>query len=286
MFVVRHEFYKVEYKAQFHIIPIGDVHMGALACDENLLRQTIKRIEENNNFYWIGMGDYCEFIPVGDRKRFDPKSLAKWISVSDLGDISAKQRDRFLDAVSPIANKCLGLVEGNHERTVKKYYERDIFSEILCEIKKKGKFDSDEKLSLGGYGWIQLAFYRNKDGKRRNGNLIKINAHHGFVGGKLAGAKALNMQRWLWTHDADIVLFGHSHNNGVQSEAVMYTDRNCNIKEKIRKGAYCGTFLKRGIEGANTYSEIGGYFPLPTSGIEIILTPFIENVSQQIRIVM
>jgi hypothetical protein len=97
--------------------------------------------------------------------------------------------------------------------------------------------------------------------------------HHGFVGGKLAGAKALDMQRWLWNHNADLVIFGHSHNTGAQREAVEEVDKADKIKVARRVGCYAGTFLHTTAEGATTYSEIKGYPPLPVGHVEIILTP-------------
>ena len=41
------------------ITPLFDTHVGNAACDEVLLRQTVKRIAKEKNHYWIGGGDYC-----------------------------------------------------------------------------------------------------------------------------------------------------------------------------------------------------------------------------------
>jgi len=256
------------------IMPLGDIHIGAKACDEKLFRQSVKYIKDNN-LYWIGMGDYCDFINKKD-PRFDLASLADWIQRPELADLAKAQRNRFLDIVRPIASRCLGLIAGNHEGTIYKHYERDIYSDIVTGVKEAGGFKDDDRLALGYSGWIRLQFGRK--GSKQDRRTIMVNLHHGFVGGKLAGAKALNMQRWLWSHEADIVIFGHSHNTGTQREAVERVNKVNEIVTVDRVGCYAGTYLRTTVEGATTYSEIKGYFPLPMGGVEIYLYPYAEKI--------
>ena len=251
------------------IVPLGDIHIGAAACDEEHFTQTVKYIKDND-CYWIGMGDYCDFINKSD-KRFSVDSLADWIGIKELGDLAKNQERRFLEIVNPIASRCLGLLMGNHEGTILTKYERDIYSNIVTGVKEAGGMKDTDSLALGYSGWLRLRFSRHGSNSRRH---ILINCHHGFVGGKLAGAKALNMQRWLWNHEADLVIFGHSHNISIQREAVEYVDDRDNIAIRDKLGCFSGTFLKTTQEGTTTYSEVKGYFPLPTGGVEIILTPY------------
>jgi len=284
MRVIRRQFYNVKRADEYRIVPIGDVHIGSKACDEGLFRQVVKRVQECDNCYWIGMGDYADFINLKD-KRFDPAILADWLTLADLNDLAAAQRDRFLGIVEPIAGKCLALVEGNHERTITRHYERAIYAEIVSAIKGMAGIDADDRLGLGFCGWLVLSFFRGGKRKRAGGRNVTINLHHGFVGGRLAGAKALNMQRWLWSHDCDIAVFGHSHNQSLQKEAVERVNRGYEVENINRYGCYAGTFLKSGAKDTDTYSEIKGYFPLPVGGrIEIILRPHASDPLQQVRI--
>ena len=264
MNILHREWTHVHRGDVFTLIPLGDVHMGNAACDEKLFLQVVRRIEADPQCYWLGMGDYAEFIQMSD-PRWSPTALAPWIRVSHLGDLARAQRDRFLEMVEPIAAKCLGLVEGNHERSIKRFYERDIYSDLVTGVKDAGGFPADHKLALGYYGWLLLRFTRH-DSRQRS--LIRINVHHGFVGGKLAGAKALNMQRWLWTHEADLVIFGHSHNSAAQVETVERVSRAGKVTRENRIGCYSGSFLS----GAE-YAEQRGYFPLPLGYVEVTLKP-------------
>ena len=275
--------------SEFKISPIGDVHIGAAACAEDDLKKVIKRIQKEDNHYWIGMGDYGDFINMKD-PRFSVSNLADWITREEMIDIAKAQRQRFTNLVKPIAHKCLGLASGNHETAIARHYERDVYGEIVSQIKEDGGFPSDYRLKLGYYGWIKLGFYSSKKKAKKGGlSTININIHHGFVGGKLAGAKALNMQRWLWTHAADLVIFGHSHNTSAQPEAVEYVDKVDNIKIHVRKGMYSGTFLKTvndNDKGINSYSEIAGYFPNPHGVIpEAILYPRNSDENARVKII-
>jgi len=281
MRVIRREFNSISRSDVFTIVPIGDIHIGSASCDESRLRQTIDRVKADDRCYWLGMGDYAEWINRND-PRFEPGSLAKWLTMADLVDLSKAQKDRFLELVRPIAHKCLALVEGNHELTIKRKTERDIFSEIVTGVKGAGKLEDIDLLGLGIYGWLQLIFRRSKEGAT---TMFDINLHHGFVGGRLAGAKALNMQRWLWAHDCDIAIFGHSHNTGVQVEAIETIDRAGNVSIKHRIGAFSGTFRKTINEGGPaTYSEVKGFFPVPLAGVEIQLRPGAKLIEDRIRI--
>jgi len=241
-----------------------------------LLASTVQRIKDDDAAYWVGLGDYCEFINRSD-KRFSVTALADWLKVEHLGDLAKAQRDRFLDYTLPIAHKCLALVSGNHEGAIRRHYERDIHSEIVTAIKQAAGHSADYRLSLDYCGWLLLQFRRDE---RRTRRVIRIYLHHGFVGGKLAGAKALNMQRWLWTHDADLVVFGHSHNTSVQPEAVESVTTAGTIRYQHRIGAYAGTFM-RGAE----YAQQKGYFPLPSSQIEIVLRPGAREQRDRVKVI-
>jgi hypothetical protein len=271
----------------FTVVPLGDLHVGARACDEKRLQNVIKRIANDDKCYWVGLGDYVDAINVRD-PRFAPDALAEWLSVRQLTDIAKAERDRLFSILDPIAGKCLGLIEGNHEAMVKKWFERDIYSEIVSHIKEVGKFKPDHNLAFGYSGWMQLRFAgKGKSrGEPMDGNTRTFNffLHHGFTGGKLKGSKGLEMERWLWTHNADVVIFGHSHNADIMTAAVEAIDKAGNVHVNTRYGCFAGTFLASTVKHATTYSEMKGYYPLPIAGCEIRLLPRSENREDSLRV--
>lgn len=277
MKVIKRAWNGVKRSDTFTIVPLGDVHLGNVACNEDAFKAAVNYIKETGAL-WLGMGDYAEFINRKDF-RFEPDALADWVQVADLADLARAQRERFLEFVEPIAGQCLGLLEGNHERVIKRHYERDIYLEIVNGVKELGGLKG-HNLAFGISGWLRLSFYRGKKRAKSGGTTFDINLHHGFVGGKLAGAKALNMQRWLWNHAADLVIFGHSHNQASQVEAVELLDNKGNITTRQRKGVYAGTFM--GLAG---YAEERGYFPLPLGHVEIVLRPGARYKRDRIKII-
>ncbi len=277
MRVIRREWFDVKRDDMFRLYPIGDIHIGAAACDENRLLRTVDIIANDDQAYWWGQGDYCDFINRSD-PRFSPATLASWIKVADLSDLAHAQVSRFVDIIKPIASKCLAMAEGNHETAITKHYERNVFSEIVTKVKEHGGFPADHQLGLGYSGYLRLGFHRSAEGKKRQGTrLITINLHHGYAGGRLAGGKALSMQRHLWTHSCDIAVFGHSHNTAIQIEAVEEIDGRGKVVYRKRIGAYAGSFLRTANEGAATYSEVKGYLPLPIAGVCVLLQPHANN---------
>lgn len=281
MKVIRHEWYNVSAAREFRIIPIGDVHIGAAACDEDLLIKTVSRIEADPDCYWVGMGDYCEFINRSD-KRFDTSNLASWLQVRHLGDIAKAQRDRFVGIVAPIATKCLGLLKGNHEQTIWARYERDIYSEIVTKIKGEAGLPAEHPLGLGYYGWLQLAFYWGAN-RRGGSRVLKIVGHHGSKAGRLEGSKALDMQRWLWVHDCDLALMGHSHNTQTQAQDVIALTKTGKPIYTTRKGAFTGTFL--GIPTTSDgYAERAGFYHSPVGTITAHLHPCHEDQPRRVRL--
>lgn len=261
---------------------MGDVHIGAASVDEGLFTHMVKAIAADEDAYWIGMGDYCDFIQRSD-PRFDPQSLPSWLSQFE-PDIARAQVMHFIDLVKPIAHKCLGLIQGNHETTIQRHYERDIYSDIVNAVRQEGGFPPDHKLMLGYGGWLRLRFNRGKN-KRNGWSNIVVRLHHGYGGGKLAGAKALNMEKFIWTNDADLCLMGHTHEAGMPlSRSVLALAGNA-VTDRNRIGAWTGTFMRSYGLGHDTYAEVKGYYPRPIGGVECILKAHANKYEDRIRII-
>lgn len=281
MRVIRKDFYGLSRDSEIVVVPIFDVHLGAEACDEKRLAGVVKTIAARDNYYWIGGGDYCDFINRKD-PRFDVESLASWCR--NKPDIVGEQFKRFKEVFRPIAGKCLSLVKGNHEDSILRHYERDIYSDIVTWMKDEAGMKNDAVLGAGVYGWLLLGLYRSKRRQER-GTTVKINLHHGFTGGRLAGAKALNLQKWLWTHECDIALQGHSHNSEMQVEQVEGVSDQGEPWSKRRFGIFCGTFLNSVGAGDGTYSEQKGYLPNGIAYWECRLRAYEQDPSKRIEVV-
>ena len=283
--VLARQFYNVARNHEFTIVPIGDIHIGAAGCDEGLLKETVKYIKSKPRAYWIGMGDYLDCINRSD-PRFDPKTLPSWVTVLHMSDLVGAQLDRFMKIIEPIADRCLCMLTGNHEDSVLKYYERDVYHEITSRIKLMAGFPDDYRLQLDYYGWLILQFYsQDHAGDGSRATRLTLNLHHGFGGGKLKGAKALQMERWSKEHDADLTIFGHTHNADAFRMAVEYVDNGGNVQVQTRRGVYSGTYLTNNNGSGSTYAERKGYGPIAIGGVEIMLKPHAHRREQMIRVI-
>lgn len=280
MKVITRTFENVTRADYFRIYDLSDIHIGPQACDENRLTQRVAEIAANPNAYWIGLGDNCDFINRSD-PRFDPGELADWVKMSDLVDLPRAQVRRLLDILQPIAPKCLCMLKGNHEDKLTKYYERDVHLEVVNGIKDFAGWDAGHKLDLGYNGYLLLKF------KRDNGSCktLSFYLHHGFGGGKLAGGKALNMQRVLWTHQVNLAWYGHVHAHELQPQVVQGPNNAGNIVDYYRYGMIAGTFLRQ-FSNSDTYGEKAGYFPMAQCTSYVDLMPHTTNSEMEIKNVL
>lgn len=268
--------------------PIFDVHLGARACDEAKLKSYIERVKNDDDGYWIGGGDYIEAVNSSD-KRFDPRCIADWIHPHDYRNIARVQADRFLDMVRPIAGKCIGLLEGNHEEKIRSFYEHDIYGHIVSAIKKDAGMDDVDQLGLNYSGWLQLKFAAA--GHERY--TINMRLHHGYGGGSKPGAAANRMRDFILTNDCEIALMGHCHRLTADDPVIVDTVNAAGVvKPRVRRGAFCGSYLNSHHQAENpdtsfhTYSERAGYPPLCTGGLVIELKPGTRDPMQRVRIMV
>jgi len=242
------------------IYPIGDVHVGASSFDESTFRRYVKEIADNPNAYWIGMGDYCDFITHKD-PRYEPGVYAPWmLHPAALQDPGAAQRDRFLELVWPIRKQCLGLIQGNHEHSMAKHLTRDVFREIAAELEPHWPWrDSDDaRLMLNIDDWLAVQFRRMKRGTKQSvgSARMKLWLFHGAGGGKLAGSRALNQQRYAWTHPAHVIITAHVHRPMIFPEWVEDIQANGDIRTRRIHTVISGTFKRRG-----SWERSKGFYP-------------------------
>lgn len=283
MSYIKREFYGVSRSDVFTILPLFDLHIGARACAEDKLRKEISHIAKTKNTYWIFGGDGCDFVRHSD-PRFSARGLASWVETHMLDDLSRHQADRFLDIVEPAASKCLVMVEGNHETAINRHDGFDIYRYMVDGVKDKGGL-GQHKLGIGYEGTLDLVFYGSKEGEKKEGKTtISIALHHGFTGGRLKGAKGLNMQKYLWYTRCDIALHGHSHNTDVFTEGIKIVTPSGKTIIKTVYGAFCGSFLSSVVDGATLYNQIKGYPPLPLARIVVKLQPRAEDPNKRVEI--
>ena len=249
----------------FHVIPIGDIHLGNAGCDVEKLKKLVKWINEKDNVYWIGMGDFLDCINLTD-KRFDPQTLAKEFRNS-LDNLIPMQVHRLVEILKPIKEKCLGLHEGNHERKIRLVNQYDPIYEIWKE------FNIPSLPMLKDAAITRLKFVQDCKGKRQPSYVYDIFSVHGNVGGRKGGAKINRLEDMCASFNADIYLMAHSHVKMTESKSVLYVDNHLHLKRAKKVLAVTGCFLNGYIQGSGGYCEQWMLSPTMTGVVKISLRP-------------
>jgi hypothetical protein len=233
---------------KFKIYPIGDIHKGSIHCDEDAIERQIAKIKSEPNSYWVGMGDYCDSITKND-KRFEMGGLASWVKPAN---IIESQRKEIVRLFTPIKDKCLGLLTGNHEESLHQANQDDITGNIC----------SDLKVPYLGYScFLVLTFERFNS----HWQLI-IHAWHGSGAAQTEGARLNRLMRLVNDIEADIYLMGHLHAM-TQHIPDRLTCRNGKIVSQKLAATITGSWLRAYTQPmpdedeSISYAERQGYKP-------------------------
>ena len=273
MRLVEYTFKPRDAKYEFFLYVLGDLHIGASNCAEDKIRKLVKRIADNPNAFWIGGGDVPDAVILNDSKRFDPSILPDWMLEhqgadnirKNLQDMVRAQEGRVYELLDPIRDKCLGLIEGNHEYSIMKHHNRDL-SRHMCE-----HFNCPD---LTDCAFIRFRFH--------NGNktsIVKMFVSHGHGGGRSSGAEPNILYRLAADKDCDIVMKGHSHTFCIHPPIPLLTipetgnlGKDPEVYEKY--AANWGSTLYTYQSGPSTYASRANFPVRPMYTVETRIRPF------------
>ncbi len=227
---------------------LGDIHAGTIHCVEKDIKEKIREIKETKDAYWVGMGDYAEFITPSDR-RFDPsqKAVADWVEQDNIAETQTKW---VVDLFSPIKDKCLGLLYGNHEESIRKF-NHDNVQKNICE-----------RLGVSNLGFscfLKLKTHRNTQSDVRN---YRCALTHGASSAITEGAKLMALMRWMKSTEADIYAYAHIHDYMPKSLSRMAVSDAGKIKARVSIGATTGSWFRTYTQGIiASYGEMKCYPP-------------------------
>ena len=261
------EFNKIDVKADsrgdwFKIVPLGDVHVGNSNCDMQAFKDMVDWIKNKDKCMWVGMGDYIDAINYSD-KRFDPKTIStKYLIEGDIDKCIQMQIQDFVDIVEPIKDKCIGLLRGNHEETIRQHYHYDVLYELAKEL------ELPRKMLL--YDTAVLRLHFKIFGQKRNYDVFLA---HGNVGGRSPGVKANRIHELHKFFQADIYLLAHSHIKQAQLSTLLYFNNRGTLCKKKIVDAYTGCFLRGYERDKTSYVEKWLFPPTDIGSIKIELKP-------------
>jgi hypothetical protein len=249
------------------LYPLFDLHTGTRRCNETKLRRVVAEIAADPLAYWLYGGDGGEFINRKD-PRHKESDLAPWLHGVD--DLARAQVEYLKDLLVPIAPKCLAVLSGNHEAQMLKHHERNVYAEILTAIKDAAGHRGP--LGLGYRGFVRLRCQRSTHAI----TTLTICAEHGFGGGRLKGADALQLGRAFMAYACDVYLVGHRHHAMVTPHAVQQV-RGQRVRTIHKLAAMVGTFRESDTPHDETdpgdYGDMANYPPADIAGVRVRFQP-------------
>lgn len=264
------------------LFPFFDMHVGKDNCNEAALRKQIQEVIKRNGMVnrhiriLLG-GDAVNAVSPSDRKRFDFSDIADWVlegnkkDIKDaLADMPKREIKRVEKLFRPVKSLILGALEGNHEKSLRKYHSMDVQTD-LCE--RLGCLNlSDEAL-------VRLKF-RRKVGCTTT---VVIYMRHGYGGGRKAGAEPSKLADMLAEWEcADVCLSGHTHTfcvlapkavAAIPSRGKVPTGLIWNHRFAANPGCWVGSHML----GRGTYESNSCYPARAFMTCKIVIWPFFDQ---------
>lgn len=195
MQMVRHRF-----EGDIDIIPVGDVHLGAIEHEEEKWEAFLDSIKEEPNTYICLLGDLLNnSVRTSIANPFDEVIRPM------------TQKQKMTEYLEPIANKILCAVSGNHEYRTKggkAGSDQDLTYDIMCKLGIEDRYRENcafVKLALG---------IRASSGEAQTSYIIAVT--HGAAGGRLTGNTINRAEEFaLISEGIDSLIVGHSHKGAV-----------------------------------------------------------------------
>lgn len=263
------------------IFPFYDMHVGKANCNEGAIRkqvqEVLRRVEIPHRHIRVLLGgDAVNAVSPNDRKRFDFSDVASWVvtgtkdEVTDnLAALPDREIRRVAGILGPIKGQIIGALEGNHEKSLRKYHNMDV-QEQLCE-----------KLGCPSLSDEVLIRFRFTRGTVSTTSVIYM--RHGYGSGRSAGAEPNKLAAMLAEWEcADVCLSGHTHSFCVlDPKAVASIPRRGKLPEGLlwnhRFAANPGCWLDSHSIGRGSYESGACYPSRAFMTCKIVIWPFYEQ---------
>lgn len=177
---------------EVNVYPVADAHIGSSHSEMKKFQEYIDVIAKDDNGIVFLNGDLI--------------NNAIRISVSDIYDekyMPEEAIDIVVDILTPIKDKIVSVVSGNHEDRT---YKQTGLSPTKNIAHRLGCIDKYHP--IGNLVFVTFGTSRNSDKLR---NTFSIYATHGSGGGAKVGSKANQVQQLAQVIIADVYIHSHTH---------------------------------------------------------------------------
>lgn len=183
-------------------------------------------------------------------------------TMSTLDDLYKKVTEAFIEKVSFMKGRVIGVICGNHYAEL----SSGITSDHMIAEALQAKY-------LGGSAFVKLSF--SPERKDRTRNCIDIWVHHGRSATNKIGGSVLGVEQMLEKAHCDIYMQAHDHRKWVAMRSILELSTNGhNPKLHHKKVLLCrtGSFQKSYEEG-HSYTAHKMLSPSDLGVVQIELTP-------------
>jgi len=247
----------------FTLYNLSDIHRGARAHDEKMLLRDVAIIRDDPNALWASPGDFIDGILPGDKRWRACETSKK--NLLDPENYLRGETNDLCEILGPIADKCIGIVRGNHENTIAKRYYYSVCDALQDRIGLP---------YLGGKGFIRLVFTRG-----RASNVFTVHLAHGTGGGTSPTASLNMLSKQMLRFGSDITLMGHTHAKAVWTPEFMDVSRRESLKtiRNKRVGTVAGSYLLGFADGEDTYADDAGFQPTDQGMTRVHIRPWVQH---------
>lgn len=236
---------------EIEILPVADYHWADPNSDHEKIRADIERIRTSSNTYCVLNGDLMDCAIAS--------------SVGDTYGATLTPMEELkvcVDLFTPIADKILCVVPGNHE--MRHYRTNGIdMTQLMCaQLGIEDRYSPTTAL-------LFIRFGENGDGKSHNRPVAyTMYVSHGSGGGRKEGGKIQRLVDLSNIVDVDIYICGHTHLPAILKEGFA---RPCMANSSITYGTklFVNTSAKLNYGG---YGDAGGFKPPCTDSPTIYLS--------------
>lgn len=223
------------------IYPLADLHIGDRHVDYKKIASTINEIIADPCAYWIGDGDFMNTAIVGSKSDIYTEEISPM-----------EQLGRCIDLFTPIKDKCLALLPGNHEERISRNTGIDIVRFLARELEIEDRYSDTSAL-------IFVKFGENIAHKRSQKLTYTLYVNHGNGGGKRVGGKLNNLEDLSKiVGDADLYICGHTHLPAAFRKQVITCNRS-NGTTTYRDQLFVNTCSM--LDWSGSYGDRKGYQP-------------------------
>ena len=199
-----------KFKKSITIVPVADVHLGAIEHDRKAWDAFVRYVESNEDVHVILAGDLINnSIRTSVANPFDEVLRPR------------EQKIRMVEYLKPIKEKILCAVSGNHERRSTKEADIDLTYDIMA------------KLDIEDVYRENMAFMKVTCGFRNTGTpecAYAFCVTHGAGGGIYTGATVNRNERFGNVIDGlDCLITGHTHKGTVTRPSKIVIDMKNDI---------------------------------------------------------